>query len=98
MAMETKLVHLVPLNGTNYATWKIQCKMALIRDGLWNIVNETEIVSNSRRDAILHSKHLSWKGRVLAMVVLSVEPLLLYLIGGPDDLGMVWKKWQTNFF
>ena len=36
MAMETKLVNLVPLNGTNYATWKVQCTMALIRDGLWN--------------------------------------------------------------
>ena len=46
--MEAKLVNLVPLNGTNYATWKVQCKMALIRDGVWNIVNGTEIVPDSR--------------------------------------------------
>ena len=39
--METRL-NSVPLNGENYVTWKIQCKMALIKDGLWSILNETE--------------------------------------------------------
>ena len=29
----------VPLNGTNYAIWKVQCKMPLIREDLWNIDN-----------------------------------------------------------
>ena len=46
--MEIKLVNLVLLNETNYATWKVQCKMTLIRDGDWNIVNGTEIVPDSR--------------------------------------------------
>ena len=32
----------VPLNGSNYLTWKMQCRMALMKDGLWNIVNGTE--------------------------------------------------------
>jgi hypothetical protein len=35
----------VPLNRTNYATWKVQCKMALVREGLWGIVNGTEEAS-----------------------------------------------------
>ena len=48
--METKLVNLVPLKGTNHATWKVQCKMTLIRDGVWNIVKGTEIVPNSRTE------------------------------------------------
>lgn len=26
----------------NYATWRVQCQMALIRDGLWEIVSEAE--------------------------------------------------------
>ena len=29
---------IVPLNGTNYPTWKIQCKMALMKEGLWKIM------------------------------------------------------------
>ena len=48
--METKHVNLVLLNGTNYATWKVQCKMALIRVGVWSIVNGTEIVPDSRTE------------------------------------------------
>ena len=39
---ETTKVLIEPLNGQNYATLKVQCKMALIKDGLWNIVTLTE--------------------------------------------------------
>ena len=95
--METKLVNLVPLNGTNYAAWKVQCKMALIRDGVWNIVNGTEIVTDSRTEMGLHAKYLSHKGRTLAMIVLSLELSLLYLIGDPDNPGVVWKKLADQF-
>ena len=90
--MEIKLVNLVPLNGTNYATLKVQCKMALIRDGVWNIVNGTEIVPDSRTEMGLHAKYLSRKDRALATIVLSLEPSLVYQIGDPDDLGVVWKN------
>ena len=31
MASESKTVTVIPLNGANYATWKVQCRMALIR-------------------------------------------------------------------
>ena len=30
------------LNGQNYATWNVQFKIALIKDGHWNIVTGTE--------------------------------------------------------
>ena len=33
---------IVPLNEKNYPTWKVQCRMALIRDSLWGIVSGTE--------------------------------------------------------
>ena len=87
--METKLVNLVLLNGTNYATWKVQFKMALIRDSIWNIVNGTEIVPDFRTEMGLHAKYLSRKDRALATIVLSLDPSLLYLIGDPDDPGVV---------
>ena len=87
-----RYVHLVPLNGTNYATWKVQCKMVSIRDGVWNIVNGTEIVPDSRTEIGLHAKYLSRKDRALVTIVLSLEPSLLYLIGDPYDPGVVWKK------
>ena len=42
MVTETTKILIKPLNGPNYATWKVQSKMALIKNGLWNIVTENE--------------------------------------------------------
>ena len=42
MMAESKSVAVVPLNGNNYLTWKIQCKMALMKDGLWGITTGSE--------------------------------------------------------
>ena len=39
---EVKTVSIVPLNGSNYLTWKVQCRMTLMKDGLWTIVDGTE--------------------------------------------------------
>ena len=33
---------IVPLNGSNYATWKVQCRMALMKEDVWGLVDETE--------------------------------------------------------
>ena len=45
MATEQRAAVIVSLNGLNYATWRVQCQMSLIRDGLWGIVNETGYVA-----------------------------------------------------
>ena len=42
MATESKTVSVVPLKEGNYATWKLQCQMALMKEDLWGIVSETE--------------------------------------------------------
>ena len=34
---------IVPLNGKNYPTWKLQCQMALMKDNLWRIVTGAEL-------------------------------------------------------
>ena len=39
---ESNTVSVVPLNQGNYATWKVQCKMALVKDDLWGIVSGSE--------------------------------------------------------
>ena len=40
---DSKTVTIVPLIGSKYPTWKIQCQMALMKAELWGIVNGTEI-------------------------------------------------------
>ena len=93
---EVKSVSIVPLNGSNYPTWKVQCRMALMKDGLWGIISGTEVdPGEDQVDA--HRKFLTKRDRALAIIVLSVEPSLLYIIGEPEDPVAVWKKLQDQF-
>ena len=93
---EMKAVSIVPLNGKNYPTWKVQCRMALMKDGLWGIVNGSERdPGESQVEA--HKKFVSRRDRALALVVLAVEPSLLYLIGDPEDPVAVWNKLEGQF-
>ena len=70
----------VPLCGSNYATWKVQCQMALMKDGLWSIVTGSE-VEPDREDANKYVKFEARRDRTLAIIVLAVDPSLLYLLG-----------------
>ena len=86
----------IPLNGANYLTWKLQCQMALTKDGLWNIVNGFETPpSQSERER--YAKFASRRDCALAIIVLSVELSLLYLIEDPKNLVVVWKKLRDQF-
>ena len=91
---ESKANTIVPLNGANYPTWKVQCRMALVRDGLWGIVSGTE-TAPAGGDG--RSKFLARRDRALATIVLAVEPSLLYLLGDPENPVAVWQKLQDQF-
>ena len=95
MSMDMKAIGIVPLNGANYPTWKVQCQMALMK-GLWSIVNGSES-GPSRSDTDKHAKFMARRDRALATVVLSVDPSLLYLIGDPENPVLVWKKLSDQF-
>ena len=92
---ESKGVTVVPLSGANYATWKVQCQMVLIRDSLWGIVSGTENAPKEADEG--YAKFAARRDRALAAVVLSIEPSLLYLIRDPQDPVKVWKKLQDQF-
>ena len=95
MASEGKTVSIVALNGNNYATWKIQCRMALIREGVWGIVSETEAAPDGGNAERL-AKYNSRRDQALATIVLAVDPSLLYLLGDTEDPAAVWKKLSAN--
>ena len=93
---ESKTVTVVPLSSTNYSTWKIQCKMALIRDGPWGIVNETETAPTEGAEA--QAKFVARRDKALATIVLAIEPSLLHLTGAdPTDPVVVWKALTDQF-
>ena len=65
--------------------------MALMKDSLWNLVNGTAVVP-SQTEAEKYAKYVARKHRALAIVVLSIEPSLLYLLEDPQDPVVVWNK------
>jgi hypothetical protein len=84
----------VPLKGNNYATWKVQCRMALIKEGYWGIVNKTETAPDG---ADGRQKFMTRRGKALALIGLTIDPSLLYLIGDEDDPCKVWEALQGQF-
>ena len=81
---ESKTVAVVPLNSSTYSSWKIQCKVALIKEGLWGIVNGTETVPTEGAER--QASFVAQKDKALTIIVLVVELSLLYVIGtNPTD-------------
>jgi len=93
---EMKTVTIVPLIGSNYPTWKVQCRMALMKDGLWGIVNESKRHPEETQ-ADKYAKFVARRDHALAIIVLAVDPSLLYLLGDPNDPVTVWKKLENQF-
>lgn len=70
--------------------------MALMKDGLWSIVSGSELPPDAA-EADKYAKFVARRDRALAIVVLSIEPSLLYLIGDPEDPAIVWQKLADQF-
>ena len=94
---ELKQVSIVPLKGLNYATWKVQCTMALKKDGVWGIMSCNEEATASDADPKELKRYAVRQDKALATVVSSVDPSLLYIIGDPVALIAVWKKLEEQF-
>ena len=87
---------IVPLTGGNYATWRIQCQMALMKEGLWGMVNDTEVVPDTS-ESLRSSEYITRKNKALATIVLTLDPSILYLIGEPEDPRKVWFQLRDQF-
>ena len=91
---ESRTVAIVPLNGSNFPTWKVQCRMALMKDGVWSIVNGSETAPEEGGEGDRYAKFVARRDRTLALIVLAS---LLYLIGDPDNPITVLKKLADQF-
>lgn len=91
---ESKMLAVTPLKGTNYPTWKIQCRMALMKEGLWRIVTGNETATG---DTAKRAKFASRRDKALATIVLSVDTSLLYHISNPEDPATVWQNLADQF-
>ena len=75
---EPKTLVVAPLNGGNYSTWKVQYWTALMKEGLWGLVNGTEAEPEA---ADRRAAYAARKDKALAIIVLAIETKLLYLVG-----------------
>ncbi len=75
---------IAPLCGSNYATWKLQCKMSLLKDNLWSIVSGSETLP-ANNDGGARDSFNQRRDKALAIIVLAVDPSLLYILGDPED-------------
>ena len=82
---ESRTVVVIPLNGSIHRTWKVQCKMALMKENLWKIVEGSERAPDAEAQADLYAKFVQRRDRALGTIVLSVDPSLLYILGEPKD-------------
>ena len=73
---------MVPLNGKNYPTWKVQCRTVLMKDSVWDIVSGTE-EAPGEENTDARRKFMARRDRALTIIVLAVDPSLLYLLGDP---------------
>jgi len=69
--------------------------MALLKDGLRGIVNDSESAPDQGADG--YTTFITRRGQALATIVLSVDPSLLYLVGDPTEPVTVWEKLSTQF-
>ena len=70
--------------------------MALMKESLWGIISGTE-ETPGEDNADLRRKFMARRDRALAIIVLAVDPSLLYLLGDLEDLKVVWKKLEEQF-
>lgn len=92
-----RFVSVVPLNEKNYPTWKIQMKMSLIKDNLFSIVDGKETAPTGAGQETALAKFNQQRGKALAIMVLAIDPKLLYHIGDPTDPVVVWTKLRNVF-
>ncbi len=49
------------LGTQNYATWAVQCRMALLKDGLWRVVERMKQVPNLQMALAAEVDDYQWK-------------------------------------
>ena len=86
--MMDRSTNIIPLNESNYSTWKIQLRMLLMKDDLLNIVEGKETAPATPTGGVTPPqpssdliKFNARKNKALAQIVLHVDTKLLYILG-----------------
>ncbi len=83
-----------PLVGENYATWKLQCQSTLMRDGLWELIDGSEVEPEEAEPKL---KYKGRRNKALGTIILTISTKLHYLLGTPTDPKVVWTILENQF-
>ncbi|MEN7973604.1 MAG: reverse transcriptase domain-containing protein, partial [Verrucomicrobiota bacterium] len=92
--MSDRASGVVPLSETNYSTWAIQVKGALLKDGVWDIVTGETAAPTA---AIELAKFRLDRNKALGIILLAIEPSLLGLLPDATDPKAVWDSLSSTF-
>ena len=70
--------------------------MALLKEGLWGIVQGTEVAPDAGEAAVM-ARFAGCQDKALAIIGLSIDPMLLYLLDGIDDPKEAWLKLHDQY-
>ena len=86
----------VPSTGANYCTWKLQCTVSLMRNGLCRIVSAGQKLLLRQELNVMLSSSLI--GTVLLRQLFNQSiHLFSTLLGDPTDPAAVWDKLSSQF-
>ena len=68
------------LDGTNWTTWKFQMKHLLLAKGLWEVVDETEVLAEDAAAAV-RAEFKKKSQKAFSTIVLGISTSQLYVPG-----------------
>ena len=68
-----------------------------MKDGLWSVADGSEACPNQTTEAAKYKKFVERRDRALVIIVLSMDPALLYLIRDPKDPLRCGRNYLISF-
>ena len=70
-----KMAMIAPLIGPNYTPWKVHCRVALKKVGVWGIMSITKVTPAEDADDKVKDCYAARQDKAVATTVCSVHPV-----------------------
>ena len=93
--VESKFV-IDKLTGANYGVWSMKVKMMLMKDGLWGLIDGTDVLEGPPNQPEL-SAYSRKVAKAIATIGLSVDDSFLLMIGDKETPKAMWDALKEHF-
>ena len=85
------------LDGTNYKTWKFNCKLLLMSKSLWEIVDGSKEAPAATEDAKVKQNFKSKQNQAYSIIALSISKDIQIFITCTNDPKKAWDILENQF-